>query len=257
MEKITIKNRLGLDLLVQIEGEGEQLAFVTHGLGGYKEQSHIRSAVQAFIERGYCVVSFDTTNSIGESGGKMEDATLTTSYADLCDVIAWAKSQPWYRQPFALCGHSLGGSSVTLYAEDHPSDVAAIILMAPVVAGQLSLGFYRAQEPEEAAKWERTGWQISESKSRPGVMKRLPWSHMLDRLKYDLLPRADQLTMPTHIIVGERDESCPVEHQRLLLDRIPSKVKRFTILSGTDHNYRTPDRTGELKSAIISWLQTL
>jgi len=49
----------------------------------------------------------------------MEDASITSYYEDLEDVISWAQSQEWYQEPFALAGHSLGGICTALYAEHH------------------------------------------------------------------------------------------------------------------------------------------
>jgi len=93
--KTFIKNRDGAKVCVVVEGPGtkNKLAFVMHGLGGNKKQGHIRAMAEAFLELGYTVVTFDTTNSFGESDGNYEDATITNYYADLEDVIAWASEQ--------------------------------------------------------------------------------------------------------------------------------------------------------------------
>lgn len=66
------------------------LAFVMHGLGGFKEQPHLQVMAKAFLANGYTVVRFDTTNTFGESDGRYEDATTTNYYEDLEAVIAWA-----------------------------------------------------------------------------------------------------------------------------------------------------------------------
>ena len=58
-----------------------------HGLGGFKEQKHIQTFADAFLENNFTVVLFDTTHTYGESEGKYEDATTTNYYEDLEDVI--------------------------------------------------------------------------------------------------------------------------------------------------------------------------
>jgi len=95
MIKEKIKNLNNTDLSILVEGEDNKggLAFVVHGLGGFKEQVHIRTMAEAFLESGYAVVTFDAANSIGESGGMMEDATLTNYFEDLEDVVSWAAKQ--------------------------------------------------------------------------------------------------------------------------------------------------------------------
>ncbi|MBI1754834.1 alpha/beta fold hydrolase, partial [Candidatus Azambacteria bacterium] len=125
------------------------LAFVMHGLGGFKEQKHIAAIAETFIEKSFTVVRFDAADTLGESGGKYEDATVTNYYQDLEDVIAWARTQLWYREPFALAGHSLGGMCVGLYAQKHPERVLAVAPVSPVVSGALSVQAHKRYEPED------------------------------------------------------------------------------------------------------------
>ncbi len=119
MENIFIKNRKKQSISVAVEraNNAKGLVFVMHGLGGSKKQPHIITFADAFGGSGYDVVRFDTTNTFGESDGKYEDATVTNYYEDLEDVIQWAQGQDWYREPFTLVGHSLGGFCTALFTE--------------------------------------------------------------------------------------------------------------------------------------------
>lgn len=258
--KIFIKNRKGEKICILIEGEennppaGGGLVFVMPGLGGFKEQPHIIAAAESFLENGFITVRFDTTNSFGESEGKYENATITSYYSDLEDVIDWAATQSWYKEPFVLTGHSLGGICTVLFAEKHPEKVRALIPISPVVSGKLST------ETEYFIKirddWERTGWLEEESYSRPGEVKRLPWSHVLDRVKYDLIPLAKNLTMPVLIIVGDKDTTTPLEHQKILFEAIPGK-KEIAIIKGAAHSFRHQQNISDLKKTISDWIKKL
>ena len=119
-EKKFIKNRKDqkISVLVDVSPHQKGLAIVMHGLGGFKEQPHIRVFADSFKEDGFTVIRFDATNTLGsgESYGKYDDATATNYYEDLDDVMTWAKKQPWYQEPFWLAGHSLGGMSIILFA---------------------------------------------------------------------------------------------------------------------------------------------
>src|SRR5581483_9228814 len=130
-ERLSIKNRHGLKLVIQVDVPKHpvSLAFIAHGQGGFIEQKHIQAFTEAFLENDFRVVRFDATNSIGESGGKMENVTTTNYIEDLEDVINWARKQPWFQAPFALAGHSMGGMSTALYAESHPDEV---LCLAPI-----------------------------------------------------------------------------------------------------------------------------
>ncbi len=251
--KLFIKNRKNQKISILVEEQKNQtgLAFVMHGLSGFKEQPHIQAIADAFSENGYTVVRFDTTNTLGESDGKYEDATTTNYYEDLEDIIKWSGQQEWYQEPFVLSGHSLGGICVALLAENYPQKVKAIAPISTVVSGKLSL---RTEDKKD--EWKKTGWRVSESKSIPGVIKRLPWSHMIDRQKYDILERVDRLVMPVLLIVGENDTSAPLEHQQILYMALPGK-KELHIIKNAEHTFRKQEDLDELKIIFNSWIKKL
>lgn len=255
MKREKIKNRKGQNIIVIIEKAPSQqnLVFIMHGLGGFKEQPHLQVMADAFKENGYTTVRFDTTNTIGESDGKYEDATTTNYYEDLKDVISWAETQEWYQEPFCLAGHSLGSICIALYTESHPEKVKALAPISTVVSGKLS---FEAHSKKELKEWKRTGWQIKESKSKSGIMKKLPWFHMEDRLKYNLLDKIDKLTMPVLLIVGENDESTPPKHQKILYDKLPGK-KEMHIIKGATHTFRKEKYLQEIKEIFLNWINSL
>ena len=241
---------------VSIPEAPKGLAFLEHGLGGFKDQKHFFLMAEIFLNHGYTVVNFDATNSIGESEGRYEDATMQDHYEDLVDVIAWAKTQDWYKEPFMLAGHSLGGYAVARYAEDHPSEVKALFPFALVVAGELSFEAAERNKKEETAAWKETGWTDRTSNSKPGVEMRLPWSHMEERLKHDLRPNANKLTMPVLFVVGEKDSSCPPDHEKILFDLVPGK-KEFHIVPDAPHTFKTPEHLAQLQTILSNWLDLL
>ncbi len=195
MEKEFIKNRKDQKVAVLLDEVKNPtgLVIIMHGLGGFKEQKHLQAMAEAFLVNNYTVVRFDTTNSFGESDGNYSDATTTNYYEDLEDVINWSQKQSWYQEPFVLVGHSLGSLCVVLYAENNPKKIKALAPISTVISGELSL---KAREGSEKLKvWERTGWRIEPSSSKPGIIKRLKWNqHIEDRLKYDLLPGINKQT---------------------------------------------------------------
>lgn len=256
MEKLGITNRKGQNVVVVLDHteDANGLAFVMHGLSGNKEQPHILTFAKAFKEKGYTVIRFDTTNTFGESDGKYEDATVTNYYEDLEDVINWAKTQPWYIEPFCLAGHSLGGISITLYAEKHPQEIKGLAPISTVVSGKLSTETTKHQKI--MTEWQKTGWREEPSTRVPGGAKRLPWSHMVDRLKYDVLPQADKLTMPVLLIVGDEDDATPPEHLQLLYDHLPGR-KEIHIINNAPHTFVELQHLAEIKQIFFTWIDTL
>ena len=251
-EKIAIKNRRGQKIVVLVEKikNPKGLAFVMHGLSGFKEQPHIVTFAQAFKEKGLTTVRFDTTNTFGESEGNYEDATTTNYYEDLEDVINWSRTQSWYQEPFYLVGHSLGSLCCLLYAEKFPGKIKGLAPISTVVSGKLSA---KAHGKKYLDDWKRTGWHEEESVSIPGLIKRLKWSHMIDRLKHDTLPKAAKLVMPVLLIVGEKDRGTPLTHQKILYSRLPGK-KELHVIKGAPHTFKEPRHLAEILKIFKEWL---
>lgn len=258
MEKLFIKNRHDQKIVVVVEKPEQPagLAFVMHGLGGIKSAPHIETFARVLLDNNYIVIRFDATHTYGESEGDYADATVTNYYEDLEDVINWTKAQIWYREPFILCGHSLGGICSGLYAEKFPKQVKALAPISTVVSGRLSYEAHKEYYPEELAEWEKTGWEIKESHSQPGIIKRLKWSHMADRLRYNLLEKIDNLIMPTLLIVGERDDLCPPAHQEILFKALPG-TKELHVIKGAPHTFCEEKQLEEIYTIMDRWLKSL
>ena len=260
-EKLFIKNRKGqkVSVLVEKPENPKGLAFVMHGLGGFKEQPHIQTFAEAFLENNYTVVRFDTTNTIGESEGEMENVTITSSYEDIEDVVKWGKSQSWYEEPFVLAGHSLGGICTTLYAEKYPERIRGLAPVSTVISGKLTTE--TAYTPDYLKQWKENGYVLQKSHSKPGAMKKINWSFIEDGQQYDILPQADKLTMPALFIVGEDDTGTPLKHQQLLYNRLPGR-KEIHIIKNADHNFRSGGELNELalreiKDIFDKWIKGL
>jgi pimeloyl-ACP methyl ester carboxylesterase len=256
MEKIFIRNRKDQKIAVLIEKNESQkgLAFIMHGLGGFKESGQIAAIAETFKKNGYIAVRFDTANTYGESEGDPEDATVTNYYEDLEDVIRWASSQDWYIEPFVLAGHSLGGICTSFFAENYPPKIKALAPISTVVSGKLSVATKHHKEIDE--EWKRKGFREWESSTRPGVTKRLKWLHIEDRLKYDLLEKVNNLIMPTLLIVGEFDATTPLEHQQILFKALPGP-KELHIIKGAKHTFMDQEHLEELKRIFEEWIKRL
>lgn len=253
-KQIKIENRKKQHMAVVVEEvkQATGLAFVMHGLGGHKGQKQIRAVAETFLKHGYTVVTFDTTNTFGESDGSLELATTTNYIEDLEDVINWAKGEVWYKEPFVLVGHSLGGISTILYAEKNPEKVCALAPMSAVVSGKLSI----ESRPERARLWKEQGFEEKQSTSRPWLKAKIPWSHMEDRCLYDVLPQASKLTMPVLITVGSKDLITPLEHQRMLLEALLGR-KEIHVIEGAEHTLTEEAHIQELKDTFDLWINTI
>lgn len=252
--KLFIKNRKGQKLCVLIDKPENQkgLAFVMHGHGKTKDQDSIVTLADVFAKNQYTVVKFDATNTYGESDGKAEDSTTTGYYNDLEDVINWSESQDFYKEPFVLAGKSIGGMVITLFAEKNPKKVKAIIPESAVISGKLSL---ELEDKKKLAEWKKKGIKEWNSVSEPGVVKRIKYAYFEDKMKYDLLEKADKLTMPVLLIVGDKDTVTPIKHQKLLFEKILGR-KEIHIINDATHNF-SKKHLNEIKLIVDKWIKSL
>jgi pimeloyl-ACP methyl ester carboxylesterase len=107
---------------------------------------------------------------------------------------------------------------------------------------------------EEFEEWKKTGWLTQGSVSKPGLIKRLPWSHVEDRMQYDLLPQAGKLTMPFLTIVGEHDTSTPPDQVEVLYEAV-SGPKEMHVIHGAPHTFREQIHLDEIKEITNRWIE--
>lgn len=227
------------------------LAFVMHGFGGNMKQLQIETFAQSFHEKGFTVVRFDTANTLGESVGQLEDATATNYCEDLEDVIRWASSENWYMEPFVLAGHSLGGLCSLLYAQKFPEKVKAIAPISTVVSGE---AFLAADfTAEELRDWEEKGIREWESGSTPGLIKRSKWDFVEDVKKYDAIKNINRIIVPMLLIVGDLDETTPLEQQKFLYEKLKAP-KELHVIRGAGHTFREKEHLEEIAQIFTNWI---
>jgi alpha-beta hydrolase superfamily lysophospholipase len=254
---LELKNRHGQKIVGDLEkpeGEIRGTCIIQHGWGSHRKKPTVQTIQNAFLELGFQTFNFDTTNSFGESDGEFEKSTLGSFAEDLHDVVKWIQDQNWFVGPLALSGHSKGGYAVAKYAEEYPNEVGYLVPVAPVVSGELSFEAYKEKDPEELEKWKRDGVLIT--KSREGDTKVKYWSQMEERLKHNLLPNAEMLTMPILLIVGSKDDLCPPDHIKILFDAIPAGNKTMKIIENAPHSFYEKSEQEACKQYIKDWLKT-
>jgi pimeloyl-ACP methyl ester carboxylesterase len=225
-----------------------------HGLGGTKDEKQIVEVTHTLYDAGFTVLRFDATNTFGESDGSYEQATLTKHCSDLEDVMAWAAQQPWYKPPVVLVGHSFGGHAVARFAELHPDQVQLLMPLSPLVSGKLSEEAHTAYDPNYITNWRESGWREDRSVTHPDRIRRLPWSHMIDRYTHDLLPDAYKLTMPTLVVVGEEDRVTPVAQVKKFYDAVPGP-KEFVVVPKTAHVFRDEASLAVLTTTVRAFVE--
>ena len=250
--KTSFKNRDGKKIVVLVENiEGKNgLVFIAHGLAGNKEETHIQTYANAFLLNDYKVIRWDATNTFGESEGSLFKATLSNYYTDFEDVIFWAKKQNWYQEPFVIVGHSLGSACNIIFTSKYPQKVKAL---APTSAFISAQKYFEWLGKKVMGDWELMGYREEESKSRPGLIKKLNWKLAEDMKEYELLDESKFITMPILLLSGEKDKITPPSIQQEFFTLIPSQKKELHIIKGAGHNFDTKEQLEEINKIMMDW----
>ena len=252
----TLSNRHQQKIVIEVKNKTGKagLAFIAHGLSGHRKQAHIQVYAAAFLEADYCVVLWDVTNSLGESGGELIDATLTGYYQDMEDVIAWAESQFWYQEPFVIAGHSLGGACNILYAVEHPEKIKALAPTSAFLSGKINLESLGKEAIED---WRQKGVREVPRESQPGKTKKYGWALAEDTIKYELFDHAKEIRVPVLLIVGSKDKSTPPFSQEKFFDNLPTKDKELHIVEGSRHTFIEMEHLTAIKRIFQDWLKKI
>jgi pimeloyl-ACP methyl ester carboxylesterase len=253
-ETYTLTNRRGQTFYGHLYKAQKQQGFavIQHGFAGAVAEEHTQAMIAAYLDNDYTVLAPDCTNSFNDADGSIEASTMQSHLRDLEDAIAWAENQDWYKQPFALAGHSLGGFAVLLYAESNPQKIELLFPAAAALNGPLLEEAFAKYLPEEYHQCKEYGWDIKECSYKDGVYGYRYWRWFESMHDYDALAYVDRLTMPVLLIVGEQDEPCPPEHQQKLYDALPGP-KEMHIIGDADHCYQP--KISEMQTLLENWLQ--
>ena len=241
IKKIFITNRKGLKMSIRLNvNDGNtNLVFLEHGLGARKEYPHMQVLEDVFSEFGYNVINIDATNSLNESENSDEGITTTGHYEDLVDVIEWAKTQYFYKEPFALAGQSLGAISIVNYAGQYPSKVNLLIPCA------FPYHKYVEQELNTFAKEIiKNGYFDKVSKST-GRILHMTSAYVEDLKNIDLTSQIRNVTAETYVLVGSKDNEKHLRNSKHLYQMLNCK-KEFHLLEDIPHDLANTPHDKEL-----------
>ncbi|MBR6484993.1 MAG: alpha/beta fold hydrolase [Clostridiales bacterium] len=136
-ERSDVTNSLGENIVAEmfIPDEGVRngkTLIMCHGLTGCRE--NFRSYAEKLAANGtvVCIFDFRGGGNDCESDGTTLLMTVWTEYDDLTDIYDMVSEKDYVDEDnIYLFGHSQGGLVASLYASDHPDDVAGLILLAP------------------------------------------------------------------------------------------------------------------------------
>ncbi len=231
MKEIKIPNSEGKSIAAVIhypEAKTERLSILCPGYLDSKDYEHLITLAEALVGRGYTVVRF---NPIGTwtSDGDISEYNNTQYLKDIKSVLEYMLREGNY-QHVLLGGHSRGGQVSILYAA-RDSRISLVVGIMP------SSGPVTGQRREE---WKRDGFSVSK-RNIPGKVEtiefKVPFSHVLDRDKYDVVEDVKKVHVTVIFIAGELDILVPPKDVKEIFDNA-NEPKKFILIKGIDHEYR-------------------
>ena len=235
MEKVFIESSIGEMLAAVVhrpQSITEKLAILCPGYLDTKDYDHLRMLAHDLADKGYTVVRFDPTGT-WESGGSIAHYTTTQYLADVKSVLDYMLLE----HPFTfvlLGGHSRGGMVSILYgAKD--ARISKIFAIMPS-SGRSLLG-------GKDKLWKEAGFKIS-TRDIPNSNEQktftVPYSHLQDRVQFDVVSVIKNIHVPITLVAGEMDSLVLPEDVKEFYEQA-NEPKKFILLDSISHSYRHSD----------------
>jgi len=211
-----------------------KLAILCSGYLDSKDYSHLKDLAEMLSKEGYTAVRFDSTG-IWESEGDISDYTTTQYLEDIKSILEYMLHQANYDY-ILIGGHSRGGQVSILYAARDPR-ISFVLSIMPSSKLTTTMG-------QRFKDWQKTGISIS-YRDLPDNREQkrefhVPYSHAIDKDRYDVMKDVKKVKVPIIFITGELDDQCPPEHVRQIFDNA-NEPKQFVLIKGIGHDYRFND----------------
>ena len=246
---ITITTPAGRRPAWRIDGDPSTWAIHIHGLGSTRAGT--LRGVLAATELGYTslVVSYRNTAE-GPRVGTGRTTLGHTETADVDEAIGYAVRRG--ARQIVLFGWSMG-AAIALQLADHPRHqglIAALVLDSPVLnwAEVIKTNCAHSGLPAAAGHLAIPWLTLHPLARALGLPGRIPLR------SFDWTTRTADLTTPTLILHGTRDDSVPIRLSQALRDARPDLVELETFDAGHTLCWNTD--TDRWQDAITTWLRS-
>jgi alpha-beta hydrolase superfamily lysophospholipase len=246
VEKIKIPNNKGKNIAAVIhypEIKTEQLAIICPGYLDSKDYNHLVKLAEALTEHGYVSVRFDPTGT-GESEGDISEYLTSQYLEDVKSTLEYMLKVAKYSHVL-LTGHSRGGMISILYAsrDSRISEVVSIMPSSP-----------KTIQGKRYDDWETKRFAIS-TRDIPNTTEkreyRVPYTHVIDRMKFNVFEEVKNLHVPIVLVAGELDTIVLPEHVKEIFD-LAHEPKKLILMKGFEHGYRhDPLKISQVNEKIL------
>jgi hypothetical protein len=200
-----------------------------HAFAGKKENRSIYEIATKANAHGFDSLCFDFSGH-GESNGEITKNTVTKQMEEISEATKLVLDG----RGIILVGNSFSAVTAVAFAKKNPR-VKGLVL----VSG-------RAHQ-EENAKYLSEHKEVS-----PG--KFIDELFIEDYMKYKTIDILKDITVPTIIIHGEKDDIIPVADAKILFNAVNTKDKDLMIIKNGEHRFNDECRT-EAVNSIYQFLE--
>jgi pimeloyl-ACP methyl ester carboxylesterase len=219
-------------------------------MGGFRSDMRATkaTALDAWAEeKGRAYVRFDYSGH-GESGGRFEDATVSSWLDDTLAVL-----ERFVTAPPVLVGSSMGGwlallATLRLRRATPERAPVGLVLIAPAVDFTERL-MWASLPADVKATIERDGVWMRPSQYSP---QPYPITRTLieDGRKHLLFDKPIEVGCPVHILQGMQDPDVPWRHAVALVEHMPGDAVDLTLIKDGDHRLSRPEDIARLLNAV-------
>lgn len=198
-----------------------------------------------------------------ETGGSCSDAFRANYTYDIllernAAALEWVKSRSPYGVS-AIVGVSEGGTIAAALAAENP-DIDRLVVIG---SGGLSFRQMTGILAERQGRSDELAAGLAAVDADPANLRRdfmgMPHPYLASVLDVDPLPIFARVTQPTMLIIGEEDESVPVESARYLARSLEGRGSgnlTLAVVPGADHTLRRDgqDLKPDLMARLSQWL---
>lgn len=201
---------------------------LSHGLLSDKDSPKYTGIARMLVDEGIGAIRFDY-EGCGRSDGLLEETTISGRLKNLQAVIDYALRREECSGKLGLMGSSLGGYLSILQAARDKRVLATVVWATP---SHLK--------------------DIDRDRER-GDLKRLGDCFYREIDRYDLLEEAERVGNCL-IIHGQMDEMVPINHARMLYERIKEPKELYIIPTG-DHRLTGPKDREKATEKTVAWFR--
>ncbi len=184
---------------------------------------------------------------------------VTRSYLDDIREVVKQLDRPF------LCGHSMGGALIQLYALENPESIAGIILVGTGARLKVNPMIFDLLDNDFEGYVEATGDFMFHEKTADEVkeasmaeIRKCPAAITKRDFEvcnqFDIMTQVSEIRLPTLVIVGEDDVMTPVKYSKYLADMIPDS--NISIIPFAGHAVML-EQPKEFNKAVFEWLRSL